>query len=268
MIHKGDCLEVLAGMADDSVDHVITDPPYEAECHDGGGMVRGNSRWYRDEPDPTVLTKTPPDFACMSPSLRAAVAAEVCRVSRGWVLVFCQDQGIHPWMTELDQHAKFRRVCIWHKTNPMPKFLGDGPAQGHEPFLAYWSGKGHSKWNAGGRSGVFAHALARRERGVRNHPTEKPLPLLRELILCFTLPGETILDPFAGSGSTLVAAAETGRSGIGVEISPKYAQRAEDRLSCARAIPSYELSRVTAVNPRAFGVAGTAVSQGMLDGIE
>ena len=40
-------------------------------------MVRGNSRWYRDEPDPTVLTKTPPDFACMSPSLRAAVAAEL-----------------------------------------------------------------------------------------------------------------------------------------------------------------------------------------------
>ena len=63
------------------------------------------------------------------------------------------------------------------------------------------------------------------------HPNEKPVALLERLIEATTEPGALILDPFAGSGSTLAAAAKTGRRYIGVEIDPKYSQIAADRAA-------------------------------------
>lgn len=63
------------------------------------------------------------------------------------------------------------------------------------------------------------------------HPNEKPVALLEKLIEATTEPGALILDPFAGSGSTLAAAAKTGRQYIGIELDPKYSQIAADRAA-------------------------------------
>ena len=62
------------------------------------------------------------------------------------------------------------------------------------------------------------------------HPTEKPVPLLADLITAVTKPGDLILDPFAGSGSTLVAAKKTGRRFIGIELDDDYYQTAQRRI--------------------------------------
>jgi DNA modification methylase len=67
--------------------------------------------------------------------------------------------------------------------------------------------------------------------GNKLHPTQKPIPALVPLIRSFTLQGETILDPFAGSGSTCAAAALTGRKYIGMEMDDAYFQHATDRLN-------------------------------------
>jgi len=61
------------------------------------------------------------------------------------------------------------------------------------------------------------------------HPNEKPVPLMRQLIEITTKPGDVILDPFAGSGSTLVAAVQTGRKYIGIEIDADYHALAQKR---------------------------------------
>ena len=67
--------------------------------------------------------------------------------------------------------------------------------------------------------------------GNRSHPTEKAVDILKPLIEAFTQPGQVVLDPFAGSGSTLAAAALTGRSYLGVELEAKYCELIERRLA-------------------------------------
>jgi len=83
------------------------------------------------------------------------------------------------------------------------------------------------RWNGGGRHAVWT------ELKVANnlHPTEKPLSLLRRLLLLFSDAGEMILDPFMGSGTTLCAAKDLGRRAIGIEIEERYCEIAAKRLA-------------------------------------
>lgn len=82
---------------------------------------------------------------------------------------------------------------------------------------------------------VLRHARPSGPR-VTRHPTEKPVPLMAELIESSSRRGETVLDPFAGSGSTLVAAVLTGRRAIGCELDPRYVDVACRRIAEAERI--------------------------------
>jgi site-specific DNA-methyltransferase (adenine-specific) len=66
--------------------------------------------------------------------------------------------------------------------------------------------------------------------GNKLHPTQKPLNVLSSLVRAFSRPGDHVLDPFCGSGSTIVAALRLGRSAIGIELDPKFAEAAKSRL--------------------------------------
>ena len=74
----------------------------------------------------------------------------------------------------------------------------------------------------------------------KQHPTQKPLALIKELILSCTLEGDTVLDPFMGSGTTGVACVQTGRNFIGIEIDPAYFAIAEKRIAEAQLQPRLE----------------------------
>lgn len=88
------------------------------------------------------------------------------------------------------------------------------------------------RWNGGGSAAVWTHHVVNGASMDRpDHPCPKPLPLMRELVELFTDPGETILDPFAGSGTTLVAAKQLGRKAIGIELNEEWCQVAVDRLT-------------------------------------
>ena len=72
------------------------------------------------------------------------------------------------------------------------------------------------------------------EHGVKRvHPTQKPIALMEQIIECFTKPGDLILDPYMGAGSTLIAAVNLGRRAIGVELSPDYCEIAKGRILAA-----------------------------------
>ena len=218
VIWHGDCREILPTIG--SVDHVITDPPYEAEAHT---PMRRTQRSIREGENDVI------GFDAITPELRAFVAREFVRVSRGWVLVFCQVEATSTWRDVLTaEGAKYRRSMVWTKPDSSPQFNGQGPAQGYECISTVWCGQGASKWNAGGKRGVYDFCVNVGRSG--GHPTEKPEPLMVSLLSDFTGREDTILDPFMGSGTTLVAAKRLGRKAIGIEREEKYCEIAVKRL--------------------------------------
>jgi site-specific DNA-methyltransferase (adenine-specific) len=220
-LYLGDCLEVMPTLG--RVAHIICDPPYEAITHkalDGSNTARRNDG---RPASPAV------DFDPIE-SIRGEVVAMGAQCD-GWFLAFCTPEGVARWADKINESPlKYKRACHWIKPDAMPQLNGQGPAQGAECFVAAWAGKGHSRWNAGGKRGVYTHCVNGPQRDGR-HPTEKPLSLMAELIADFTNPGDTILDPFMGSGTTGVAAVRTGRNFIGIERDPKYFEIARSRIA-------------------------------------
>ncbi len=121
---------------------------------------------------------------------------------------------------------------IWVKPDSSPQFNGQMPAMGYESIPLAWCGSGHSKWNGGGRRGVFTHLTNNTDR-EGTHQTEKPISLMKELIELFTNKDDIILDPFMGSGTTGVACVKLGRKFIGIEIDERYYEIAKRRIQAA-----------------------------------
>jgi site-specific DNA-methyltransferase (adenine-specific) len=231
VLYNGDCLEVMAGL--DPVDHVISDPPYEAHMH---AAKRGKKAFGSKQRIRTDGHANPPpvDFDSID-GVRGAATPLIVEKSNGWTLLFCTPEGVAAWRDALEvADAKYKRACVWVKPDSAPQFNGQCPAMGAEMFVAAWCGAGHSRWNGGGRRNVFTHPCQPTDRDGR-HPTEKPVSLMQELISLFTNPGQTILDPFAGSGTTGVACARMGRKFIGIELDQRYFDIACERIAKAYA---------------------------------
>ncbi|QIG68706.1 modification DNA-methylase protein [Rhizobium phage RHph_TM3_3_14B] len=224
VLYNGDCLEVMDSL--EPVDHVIGDPPYEKEAH---RSMRRTQKSIKTGINADL------DFEAITEDLRGGVAREATRLSRGWALLFCQAEAVGDWRDVLETAgAKYKRSMIWVKPDSTPQLNGQMPAMGYESMPLAWCGEGHSRWNAGGKRGVYTHLTNQRDRDGR-HPTEKPIPLMRELLQDFTNPGQTILDPFMGSGTTGVACAKMGRKFIGIELDTKYFDVACERITKAYA---------------------------------
>lgn len=228
-LYQSDCREVLPTLG--KVDAVITDPPYEAVTQGKWGVLAGVE--YRDF-DNSALSFEPID------AMRGAVAEQIVRACGGWAIVFCQAEGVRAWRDEFEKaEAKYKRAMVWVKPDAMPQFNGQGPSVGHEMMVAVWCGQGHSEWNGGGKPGTFVYP--KNSGGKHEHPTQKPLPLMVELVGLFSDVDETVLDCFAGSGTTGVACVKLGRKFIGVEIEEKYFSIACRRIEAATKEPRLPL---------------------------
>jgi DNA modification methylase len=132
---------------------------------------------------------------------------------------------------------------VWIKPDGAPQFTGDRPGMGYESIVASWCGQGRSKWNGGGRHGVFTFAQ-RDSNHPKQHMTQKPIALMNEIVALFSNRLDTILDPYMGSGTTGVAAVRMGRQFIGIEREPKYfdiaCRRIEDAQRQASLLDAYE----------------------------
>jgi site-specific DNA-methyltransferase (adenine-specific) len=224
-LYNGSCLEVMKDL--NSVDHVISDPPYEKEAHSPTRRVQGRKG----------LVAGPLSFGEIG-SLRVPVAQEVVRISSGWAILFCQAEGVAPWRDALEMAgAKYKAPMVWIKPDGMPQFNGQGPGMGYESLVSAWCGRGHSKWNGGGRHGVFTFPKGEGQKPV--HQTQKPVKLMGELVRLFTNQGDVVLDMFAGSGTTGVACAKLGRRFIGIELEPRYFDIACERIEKAYAQPDF-----------------------------
>lgn len=223
----GDCREVLPEL---SVDHVLSDPPYEDELHKAMGRIkRIDGQKMVDDLGFDGINLT-----------RDVIAAACVKAASGWVILFTLAEGVRAWRDDLQAAgAKWDTTCFWIKPDASPRFNGQGPARGAECFVTCWAGAGHRKWNAGGKRGIYTHCVNTGRQG--EHPTEKPVPLMMDLVADFTQPGQTICDPFMGSGTTGVAALQLGRRFVGIEQNERWFD-----LSCRRVEAAHRQPRLFA----------------------
>jgi DNA modification methylase len=230
-LYNGDCREVLPTLT--AVDAVITDPPYSAHTHSSvrSSKMRANDRGGRYGADTRRVVDL--GFEHLGDELRETCAAEFARLSSRWVLVFSDVESDHLWRTSLTACGlDYVRTGAWVKVGSTPQFSGDRPATAFEAItIAHPTGR--KRWNGGGKHAIWQVpiVLDRGRNGARLHPTQKPLPLMRELVALFTDPGEVVLDAFAGSGTTLVAARLEGRRAIGVERDEAHCEVIAERLA-------------------------------------
>ena len=258
ILNHGDCLDPVSGLAslaDRSVDVTITDPPYEAEAHTKQRRQKGSSTRPGGGDDWREVNDAALDFGAITPEQRADVAAQIARVTRHRAIVFCQIEAVTAWRDAFAACADgrdglvYRRTIPWVKPDAMPSLHGRYPGQAFEAMIVC------ARWNSpaapvGGKARSYTIARDVWRDGAP-HPTTKPLPLMRQIVEDFTGPGDLILDPFAGSGTTAIAALMLGRRFVGWERDANYHAIATRRINGDEAKPREE-------QPSLFGSIGGA----------
>lgn len=220
-VYHGDSREFIRDMADRSIDCVITDPPFGAKTHEStrtnntANGRRGNR----------VLSGSF-GFDSITPEDLRAVLADLGRVSKGWVVASIDYKHAFEFETSPPAGLRLLRIGVWVKTNPNPQISGDRPAQGWEAIAYLHRDDLRPAWNGGGKAANFVLPSSQGQ----GHPTSKPLPMLAQLVRLFTKPGDLILDPFAGAGTTLRAAKDEGRRAVGIEVDEAYCELTARRL--------------------------------------
>jgi site-specific DNA-methyltransferase (adenine-specific) len=221
-LYHGDSRELLADMADESVDCVITDPPYSAETHE---WTRTNNTAYGRRGN-RVLSGTI-NFSSITIEDLTLALTDMGRISRGWVVSHLDFRHAFTFDDRPPEGLRLLRIGAWVKTNPNPQISGDRPAQGWEAIAYLHRVDRRPSWNGGGQAANFVLPSSQGQ----GHPTSKPLPLAARLVRLFTDPGDAILDPFTGSGTTLRAAKDEGRKAIGIEAEERYCELTAKRLT-------------------------------------
>lgn len=229
-LFHADCREVLPHLQ--SVDHVITDPPYDEHTHTRqrrGSATPGRGKQFGL--GNSISMERHVGFGFIDAEELHFAATEFERLAKRWVLVFCSMEQQVEWKRELVmcglEHVRFG---IWHKPGATPQFTGDRPGTVTEAIeIAHRPGK--KRWNGGGKFAHWTVPIVKAQTGERCHPTQKPEQLMEALVADFTDPGDVILDAYAGSGSTGVAAKRLGRRAILIERDEAHAETAAKRLS-------------------------------------
>jgi len=221
-LYCGNCLDIMPELG--AVDHTISDPPYEAVMQNKWGVLSRNA------PSSHVQHEVL-GFDAID-EIRGEVARLCVNITNGWAIFFCMAEGVRAWRDEIEAAgARYKRAMVWVKPDAMPQFNGQGPSTGHEMLVSAWCGDGHSSWNGGGRPGVFTY---NKNTLGAVHPTQKPLPLMKQLVYLFSNEGQTVLDPFMGSGSTGVACVTQDRKFVGIEANPEHFESACKRIEDAQ----------------------------------
>lgn len=228
VLYLGDCLDILPTLEPGSVDAVITDPPYGVSMpgvkHVGqpGSGARNFDFFPNDTPEESCRVA------------RAAIAAtEPLLKPHGSGYAWVGHRQFSEIVLDLEQRGWKTRFLVWSKIAPPPPPPGSGWPSAAE-LCIYWFRQGR-RWTHDGvdfpRSNVIvADAYRYGQPGKVDHPTQKPLECVEPLIQASSEPGETILDCFMGSGTTLVAAVRMGRRAIGIEREPRYFAIARKRI--------------------------------------
>ena len=232
MIIQGDCLEIMQNMDADNFGGVITDPPYCSGGATGSAKSQSTTKKYMTTKGISLINN-PKSFLGDNKDSHSFMtwSAEWMRqayrlCSDGSPILVFTDWRQLPTISDALQWAGWiwRGVIAWDKKNSMPHW---GRFRQQAEFIV-WGSKGDMslRRNAPTLPGVFTYPVVQSVK--RQHQTEKPLNLMRELVKIVE-PGNRILDPFAGSGTTMLAALIEGYNCVGIELSEHYVEMTRKR---------------------------------------
>jgi len=223
-IYNADCLSVLAELPDESVTAVISDPPFSSGARTDasksmrGAMTRGQ-KWKNDWFSHDNLAT----YGFMF--LMRMVTTELFRVTKqGGSCHLFIDWRMYPYLFGAmeSNNWQVKNLVVWDKQH-----YGMGTNYRNQHELIIYAEKGNCDFKKHDQGNVQKVKRLQAE----FHPTEKPVSLLERFIENVTVEGDTVLDPFSGSGSTLIAARNLGRKSIGIEISKEFCAVSAERLA-------------------------------------
>lgn len=228
-IYHGDSRDVLLNLLSEKVDLIISDPPYSVSLEGPKKFTRNQGKGSRTydffEGDKNWLEMT--NIVC-----EILVKASRCMKENGSMFIWCGHRQISRITDGLEiLDFKTRPIC-WIKDVPIPCPPNSGFDSGFEiGVYAYRTGRTfitHPKQKSNViRSDSYRHG----QPGKVAHPTQKPFATIRPFIEIASYPKETVLDPFMGSGTTLLCCKQLSRKAIGIEIEEKYCEIAAKRMS-------------------------------------
>ena len=227
-IYQGDCLDIMAIFPDESIDLIITDPPYNVSHKDK------LYRTYKNGKRKDISL----DFGEWDYGFDATLFLEESkRVLKkyGQWLIFCSDLQLGDYVEWLKENGYFKQILIWEKLNPPPHFRKTEYRQATE-FIV-WAYKENPSikeqhfnfLTQEEMKNIFRFPICQGNERTE-HPTQKPVKLVVELLKRHSFDSDVVLDPFMGSGTTLVAGKMLGIKVIGIEINDRYCKISTERL--------------------------------------
>ena len=278
VVKQGDCIALMEAMPEASVDMVFADPPYNLQLE--GELLRPNNSKVDavdDAWDQFDSFATYDDF-----TRRWLRAARRVLRDNGSLWVIGSYHNIFRVGSALqDLHYWILNDVVWRKTNPMPNFRGRRFTNAHETMI--WAAKDkdarytfnydamkrlnddlqmRSDWLIPICSGG---ERLKNDKGEKAHPTQKPEALLHRVIMAATKPGDVVLDPFFGSGTTGAVARKLGRHYVGLERDPDYIAIAKKRIAQVQPITDMEMIDAPAKRQEARIPFGWLIEHGLLE---
>lgn len=221
-IYNEDCYKAIKDIPDKSIDCIYTDVPYLMPCILDG--VAGGKMEKRINKNATTMKD-------ISSGFDYNILDEFVRVMKKVnIFIWCNKRQISPIKNFFDKYNYKYEILVWCKDNPIPMtkncWLSDIEYClwfAEEGFTLNDGYELKSKW--------YSSPINKRDKDKFEHPTIKPIELVKRHLLHTTQPNDIVFDCFAGSGTTLVAAKDLGRHYIGFEIDKKWYDIAKNRLN-------------------------------------
>ena len=238
-LQLGDCLEKMKALPDNSIDLIVTDPPYGHNNNDGDLIANLEKALGRGEPGkarPILNDGKEAD------EIVQAFFDEAARLLKPGCCCCCccaggggPDPSFARWALWMDKPLQFKQMIVWDKGK---MGMGWHYRRSYETVLVAQKRGAACKWFD--ESNKIENIIRPGDYGIKKiiptadqHPTQKPVKLFQHFILLHTQKGDTVLDPFAGSGSTALACIQTERNFIGMELDPQYYEMAQKRIEAA-----------------------------------
>lgn len=231
-LYNEDCFEVIRRLEDDSIDCIITDPPYLMD--DGGKGKSELSCRMKKRRDNELNT-----LSHFGRDEIFRLAQEFMRLQEKLnLMVWCSKNQIRHWLSAIEHIDPV--ILFWGKTNPMP--LMNNTLLSDVEYALYFRDKGvrcNSNMRNAKRYDISCVNMS--DKRLYGHPTIKPLNIVSRHLSFMSQKGDVVLDPFMGSGTTGVACVNAGRKFIGIEMDKRYFDTARERIRQAEIDKASEL---------------------------